>query len=251
VILSVLTALVLWPHELLISETDVVRPDAYTWPVLKAFLLFFLIAHLIVLGGARLGKAMLQAVEYSYLILGVFGLFSITTVGVDEALHGRSFFGDQVTRERGVFNMRADVVYFELCRQTGLEISTASFCQWIDDAKALAGGPLNADSPEDKMAVSAMIDSGTRLSAELPSIKNPDQKHWFDHFALFVGYDAKKSFDYLLQRGSWIAKIDSAIDESQSSLTNARYFGAYLLAFAIALRISKLTIETLGLVRKD
>jgi hypothetical protein len=250
ILASFVAAFVVRPSEQLIAGLSVIPPNAFIYPVLIAFGVFWLIAHLIALACAKFGKATLHAMEYCYLILGAFGLFGVAAVGIDEASYARNFYNDQVIRQRGMLKNWMPLVDYDFCSRAAQSIGPMPpepFCQWLNDAKELAANPLDGNSQDSTRRVTALLERGRQLVSQASQVQDAEQKRKIDRFASFIEYDAKNSFDYLLQRGGWIAKIDKAIDDSQSSQSTFKYLGALILAFAIALRISKLSIEAFNL----
>lgn len=258
VVVTLILAIATAPTKPLIPKTDVLPPDAFVRPVFVSFFVFLVIMHLLALGIAKLGKAGLQAMEYTYLLLGAFGLLGVTAVGIDEADHGRNFFNDQIAGQRAYFASQADVVESTLCGRyapTAPSIETRPFCDWITNAKTMAAQPLNGNSSDDRKRIADLFAQAKVLAASLPvgsARTGINSEAWrpFVLFLEFVDADAKSSFDYLLERGGYAAAIDSAVENTKLQSFTIRELGVYLLGFAIALRISKLSVETFGETRK-
>lgn len=253
------------------GSVNVVRPTVLVWSLVKTFFVYLLFLHLFAsFWLVKYHKAALQAMEYAYLFLGAFGLVGVASVGIDQAGWWRRLYADEVANMRSNFDFYAENVARPLCGQLGPRlpsIPTAAVCQWIDEAKTLVHRPLDANSTADREEVRKLIEDGKKLDATIPLAARAravveggdkgatipedlqrdlteNQRAGFRWFRSVVERVEQRIFEDLLKRGGQIAKIDAEIKETENSLSVTRWFGFFLLAFAIALRITKASVET-------
>ncbi len=152
----------------------------------------------------------------------------------------------------------------KLCSDDGPKLTAVprtAICEWFDRAKLLADRPLNGDSDEDNKQVRNLIDEGNKLVAiaarnERSIDLTDNQRAGLFDFKYFV-YDVDTDlwgYKYFLKRGSFIAKIDAELkkyeESSFASPSVWKLLGTLALAFALAVRISKVSVEASGVVRK-
>jgi hypothetical protein len=145
-----------------------VRLGVYLWPLIKVFLVFLILLHLLAYGLSSLGKTALHAMEYAYLLLASLGLLGIVSVGVDENISTKKFYADQLSNVRSGLDFYIEDAHSRLCGENGPTatiIPKVAICRWLEQAKALAYRQLDENAKDDNTRIGELLKEGDKLIA--------------------------------------------------------------------------------------
>jgi len=213
----------------LIPQTDVVDPSALILSAFAAFVAFLFLIHVLAfLFAWPRDKRLLYAIDYAYLILGLLSLISITSYGIDKATYFRELYANSEQEIRvhtrnyiDTLDRRSNCSY----RVMG---DVVGYCSWMRDAKDLTDKPLLAQNDVDQLAK-----DGTRVIAMLGDGSGEARTQI---------ETVNKALRLALQRADVVRTLEHAISATKFP-SDFKLYAAYLLAFAAALRITKVTIE--------
>jgi hypothetical protein len=228
--------------EPLVPDTDIVDPFSFVVGVFVSFVGFLALLHVAAVWFARpKDKRLLHAIEYAYLILGLLGLVGVTSYGLERVNYFRDVYANAENTVREETRAKLERLQKKPSCSFIIGGDVNSFCRWLRRAKA-----LTEQTPLRDGDVQSLFASGKRVVESIGDYDAQDRD--IAEFIQTVDM-TKAALDIVVERASVVEKLDDVIARTKFP-SFFKLYAFYLLAFAMALRITKISLEMLGIVAK-
>ncbi|WP_159732623.1 hypothetical protein [Methylosinus sp. Ce-a6] len=223
------------------------------------FLLLIVLLHIAiavaVVFGLRMEKHHAQAIEYTYLILAVGGLLGVSSLVSDLAKIKAGDVEKSIARDLDAFETAIESGLRSCAKRVRTPNSggvTKDICDWFSEADGFANGQIShrrwMKLDEKRKKILTQLEA----SSELDSGRRPDP------LLILTGEGALDARGRLQEIGrrmdSYYEKVAEEGKLKKPQLPQGflfvRFLASFGLAFALAVRITKLSAETVGIVSR-